>query len=283
MKSVFVPRSLDALWQCLEEAPNALLYAGGTDALVKVRKGLADAPALICLERLQELRGVEDRGDSIRIGAITTLRHILEHPLVREHLGVLHQAIHQLGSPPIRAMGTIGGNIGTASPAGDTLPPLFVLRAELELVSREQSRTLPIRDFIRGPGLTALQPGEIVGAVWVKKPLDGSIHHFEKVGHRNALACSVASLAALLHVSGSGTVEAASLAWGSVGPGIVEIPQVEQQLAGSPLSREVLEAASMMVRAAVAPIDDVRASADYRRLVAGSLLLRLVAELPSRK
>ncbi|HAA03298.1 MAG TPA: hypothetical protein DCE18_07990, partial [Syntrophobacteraceae bacterium] len=105
MKSVFMPRSLDALWQCLEEAPNALLYAGGTDALVKVRKGLADAPTLVCLERLQELRGVQDRGDSIRIGAITTLRHILEHPLVREHLGVLHQAIHQLGSPPIRAMG----------------------------------------------------------------------------------------------------------------------------------------------------------------------------------
>jgi CO/xanthine dehydrogenase FAD-binding subunit len=281
MKPVLLPRSLEELWQCLEDAPNALLYAGGTDVLVKVRKGLESVPGYICLERIEELRAVVDLGESIRIGATATYAQLLDNPLVGEHLGVLHQAIRNLGSPLIRAMGTIGGNLGTASPAGDTLPPLFVLQAEVELASRQATRTMPIRDFIRGPGLTALQQGEIVKAVCVRKPRGRTIHHFEKVGHRNALACSLASIAALLWISDAGIVEQAVLAWGSVGPGIVVVPAAEQILAGRRLTRDALETAAVTVRATVAPIDDVRASADYRRMVAGNLLLRLSERLPA--
>lgn len=281
MKPVLLPRSLEELWQCLEDAPSALLYAGGTDVLVKVRKGLESVPGYICLERIEELRAVVDLGESIRIGATATYAQLLDNPLVGEHLGVLHQAIRNLGSPLIRAMGTIGGNLGTASPAGDTLPPLFVLQAEVELASRQATRTMPIRDFIRGPGLTALQQGEIVKAVCVRKPRGRTIHHFEKVGHRNALACSLASIAALLWISDAGIVEQAALAWGSVGPGIVVVPAAEQILAGRRLTRDALEAAAVTVRATVAPIDDVRASADYRRMVAGNLLLRLSERLPA--
>jgi CO/xanthine dehydrogenase FAD-binding subunit len=280
MKPVLLPRSLEDLWQCLEDAPSALLYAGGTDVLVKVRKGLAGEPGYICLERIDELRRVVDLGESIRIGATATHAQLLDSPLVGEHLGVLHQAIRTLGSPLIRAMGTIGGNLVTASPAGDTLPPLFVLQAEVELASRQETRTMPIRDFLRGPGLTALQQGEIVKAVCVRKPRGRTIHHFEKVGHRNALACSLASIAALLWISDAGVVEQAALAWGSVGPGIVVVPEAEQILVGHRLTRDALEAAAVTVRATVAPIDDVRASADYRRMVAGNLLLRLSERLP---
>ena len=281
MKPVFMPRSLDELWQCLEDVPKSLLYAGGTDVLVKVRKGLADAPAYICLERIEQLRGVVDLGESIHIGAATTHAQLLEDPLVSKHLGVLHQAIGVLGSPPIRAMGTIGGNLGTASPAGDTLPPLFVLRAEVELASRNGTRTLAIRDFIRGPGSTTLQQGEVLKAVCVRKPRGRTIHHFEKVGQRNALACSLASLAVLLRISEAGTVEQADLAWGSVGPGIVVAPEATRVLVGGTLTRDALNAAAAAARAAVTPIDDVRAGADYRRMVAGNLLLRLVEKLPA--
>jgi len=281
MKPVLLPRSLEELWLCLEDAPSALLYAGGTDVLVKVRKGLEGVPGYICLERIDELCGVVDLGESIRIGATATHAQLLDNPLVGEHLEVLHQAIRNLGSPLIRAMGTIGGNLVTASPAGDTLPPLFVLQAEVELASRQATRTMPIRDFLRGPGLTALQQGEIVKAVCVRKPRGRPIHHFEKVGHRNALACSLASIAALLWISDAGIVEQAALAWGSVGPGIVVVPEAEQILVGRRLTRDALESAAVTVRATVAPIDDVRASADYRRMVAGNLLLRLSERLPA--
>jgi CO/xanthine dehydrogenase FAD-binding subunit len=276
MMPVYLPHSLDGLWSCLDEVPKAILYAGGTDVMVKLRGGLESSVGLICLERVSEICGVEDRKDWIRIGATTNHAQLLDNPLVNAHLGVLWQAIKHLGSPPIRAMGTIGGNICTASPAGDTLPPLFVLQAEVELISRQYSRTMAIRDFIRGPGVNALQPGEILAAVRVRKPQGDTIHHFEKVGRRNALACSLASLAALMRVSADGMVEQATLAWGSVAPGIAVVPEVERFLVGKRLSREVLEAAAAVVRTAVTPIDDVRASADYRRLVAGNLVLRLL-------
>jgi len=276
MMPVYLPQSLDGLWSCLDELPRAVLYAGGTDVMVKLRRGTESPVGMICLERVSEICGVKGHDDWIRIGATSTHTQLLDNPLVKEHLGVLWQAIKNLGSPPIRTMGTIGGNICTASPAGDTLPPLFVLQAEVELFSRHHARTMAIRDFIRGPGVNALQPGEILAAVCVRKPQEHTIHHFEKVGRRNALACSLASLAALMQVSADGVVEQVALAWGSVAPGIATVPEAERFLLGKRLSREVLEAAAAVVRTAVTPIDDVRASADYRRLVAGNLLLRLL-------
>jgi CO/xanthine dehydrogenase FAD-binding subunit len=276
MKPVLLPRSLDELWSCLADVPEAAVYAGGTDLLVWMRSGLAHPPALICLERVDELRGVSEDEDNVRIGACTTHEQLLATSVVRDHLSVLSQAVRHLGSPPVRRMGTIGGNICTASPAGDTLPPLFVLQAEVELRSRDAARRMPLRDFFRAPGQTRLAKGEILLAIWVKKPRGFNIHHFEKVGQRNALAFSLVSLAALLAVSDAAVVERATLAWGSVGPGIVTAPEVERALVGQKLNRNTLEAAAAEVRKAVSPIDDVRGSADYRRTVAGNLLLRLL-------
>ena len=281
MTQVYLPRTKAELWSYLDGEPEAIVYAGGTDLLVKMRAGkAAAAPALICLERLTELRDVQETADAIRIGAAVTHGELLRHPLISTHLPVLAQALQTLGSPLIRNMGTIGGNICTASPAGDTLPPLYTLHAEVELCRRSTIRILPIREFITGPGATQLLKGEILTGVVLKKPVEYNFHHFEKVGQRKSMACAVASMAALLKITPAGVIEAARLAWGSVGPTVVTAAAVEDALIGKKLSPEALAAAAERIRQIVMPIDDVRASANYRRTVSGNLLLRLLDARP---
>lgn len=262
----------------MTEEPEAMLYAGGTDLLVKIRNGLINPPALICLERIEELKGVMDRGEDVFIGAACTHAALLRDPLIRNHFPVLVKALSVLGSPLVRQMGTIGGNLITASPAGDTLPPLVVLNADLELRCQDSGRCLPVQAFIKGPGMTLLAPGEILAGVRLKKRPELNYHHFEKVGQRKALAIALVSLAAVFHLSDEGIVREVHLAWGSVGPFVMTCREAELALEGQPLSYQVLEKAAALVRAAVSPIDDVRASADYRKRVAGNLLMRLLVE-----
>jgi CO/xanthine dehydrogenase FAD-binding subunit len=276
LRNVFIPQTLSELWQILEAEPGAALYAGGTDLLVRMRNGLTRPNQMICLERIEELKGVEDRGKEIFIGPCATLSNLLESPLVRNHFPILINGLKVLGSPSIRNMGTIGGNIVTASPAGDTLPPLYVLRTELELRTKDFSRRIPIKDFIKGPGETNLVPGEALTAIFIRKQQNFNLHHYEKVGQRKALAIAIVSLAALLKISEEGIVEEVRLAWGSVAPTVVTSTEIEAMIIGCHLSRQVLEKAAQMARAMVKPIDDIRAGADYRRQVAGNLLLRLV-------
>jgi xanthine dehydrogenase FAD-binding subunit len=283
MREVFLPGSLEDLWRLWSEKTRASVYAGGTDLLVRMYHGLADPQALICLDRIKELKGVGEQGGRVRIGSCVTYGELITEPLVRNCLPALHKAIRQIGSPPVRTMGTIGGNICTASPAGDTLPPLYAMEAEVELVSRTGLRRAPIREFIVGPGRTCLGGSEILSAVWVKKPEGFNLHHFEKVGLRSALACSVVSLAALLRVGLEGLVEKAALAWGSVAPTVFTCPEAEEALCGKPLSQASLREAADIVRNSVSPISDVRADADYRRAVAGNLLLRLAAVADEKK
>ena len=135
---------------------------------------------------------------------------------------------------------------------------------------------MPLKDFIRGPGSVGLRQGEILTGIWLKKDAGFNLHHFEKVGTRNALAIAVVSLAALIDVSEAGIINKARLAWGSVSPVIAVCSEAEKALAGRPLCQKTLEGALPLIRAEVSPIDDIRATAEFRRTVAGNLLLRLV-------
>lgn len=275
MSRVALPASLDELWQELDRQPDALIYAGGSDLLPRLRKKPPKGRGLICLERLSQLKRIEQRGDELSIGAGCTHAQLLDSPLIRKRLPILGQALGVLGSPLIRNAATIGGNLATASPAGDTLPPLYALGARLEIVSSGAARRVAISDFIKGPGQTALLPGEVLSAVRVKLPQQSVLQHFEKIGQRAALAISIASLAALLRIDPAGVVLKARLAWGSVGPTVITCRPAEAALEGRRLSRETLARAAALAKEAVSPIDDIRASAAYRREVAGNLLLRL--------
>lgn len=276
MTEVFVPSEMGELRQLLVDHPNAVPYAGGTDLLVRIRSGLLKPEVLVCLERIEALKGVVDHKDETFIGPCTTHTDLLREPLILRDFPALAGAIKVLGSPLIRNSATIGGNIITASPAADTLPPLYLLGAELELWNDNGARRTTMTEFIKGPGRTTLRKGEILTGIWIPRKPGFTVSHYEKVGRRKALAIGIVSLAALMRLSESGIIEEAWFAWGSVGPTIVIAREVEQAVVGLPLEMETLQMAATLAEKAVRPIDDIRAGAAYRRKVAGRLLLRLL-------
>ncbi len=275
-REVHLPGSLEDLWSTLSRHPEAAIYAGGTDLFPRLRKGMSSPASLVCLERIRDLRGVRDHEDTVFLGSCATHASLLSSSLVRDHFPVLVKGLATLGSPHIRNMGTLGGNIVTASPAGDSLPALYVLGAEVQILSKGARRRIPIREFVKEPGKVDLSHGEIVAGVWLRKGQPYRVHHFEKVGQRNALAIAIVSMAALIDTTEKGIIQRARFAWGSAGPTVVTSGALESFLKGRPLDGETLSKAQVLVREAVSPIDDVRATASYRREVAANLLLRLI-------
>ncbi len=263
------------MWSIHRDHPSALIYSGGTDLLVGMDEVTRSKEKFICLERIAELHLIEHHEYCTRIGAGAKLNRLLHDEQIGVRFPILVQAITSLASPAIRNMATMGGNICTASPAGDTLPSLYVLEAELELMSCNGVRKVPIQDFICGPGKVALNRGEILSAIILKYPPNWSNQHYEKVGRRNAMACSVASLAALIRLE-EDTIQTIRLAWGSLGPCIVRSHAIEEQLTNKKLTRENLMSIFPMVQKVIAPITDIRASEQYRRLLGNRLLFRLL-------
>lgn len=280
MRLVLSPSSLEELFSQLERHPQAMVMAGGTDLLVRLRHepSSADRPLLL-LEGVPELRGVRAKGAGLSIGAATPLARIVDDPLPALRAPLLLQAVRTIGGPAIRNMATLGGNIGTASPAGDSLPALHLLGVELELASREGSRTVPLAEFVAGPGRTGLQRNEIICRILIPATGDHGHHCFHKVGLRRSLAVAVVSFCGMLSLSGDGRVEQARFAWGSVAPTVVRLPELEEYLTNAPLDRDTIARSAELVREGISPMDDLRATAEYRRSVAANLLVRFLEGL----
>lgn len=274
---VLFPRTINELQTLLAEIPQGRIIAGGTDLLVKLRQSGQQIPAVFCLEQLSELQQTGWQQDEFCIGAAVTQQQLLDNAVIRTEFCGLYQALNELASPPIRHAATLVGNICSASPAADSMPPLVALDAKVDIVGPAGCRTLPIAGFISGPGKSCLQPCEFVSGVRLPRLPQGTISVYHKVGKRKALAIAVASLAAVYRTAADGTLQKVRLAWGSVGPTVVTAQPVEEFLRGKSLSEAVLRQAGELARQAVSPIDDVRASADYRRSLAGNMLLRLLA------
>ncbi len=276
MSAVLLPHSLTELWAVLCERPDGCLMAGGTDLLPARRRAPADERPLVCLERIPELHEIREQPDGgLEIGAGVSFARLAAHPTLRADYPVLAQAAASVGAPAIRAMATIGGNICTASPAGDSLPPLYLLDAVLTLHGPTGKRRLPIAEAISGPRRTVLAPDEILVVVTLPPPRPWQVQRYDKIGRRNALAIAVASLATAIRLDDDGRVTEARFAWGSVGPTVLRCAAAEQALCGRPLTQTTLADAAALADAVLQPIDDLRASAWYRRQVANNLLLRL--------
>jgi CO/xanthine dehydrogenase FAD-binding subunit len=245
---VLTPRSLDEALDLKAAHPDAVPIEGGTDVMVELNFDRARPPSILNLNEVAELKGWSREDGALRLGAGLTYTEVRTTPL-REDLPALAEASRTVGSPQIQNRGTIGGNLGTASPAGDALPPLFIEAAEVELASRRGTRRLPIGEFVVGPKRNALEPDELIVAVLLKP--SGARQTFMKIGPRNAMVIAVCSLA-LAADRERGELRAS---FGSAGPvpGLVVAPIDERE--GFP--DRVVEAAS--------PIDDVRGTADYRR------------------
>jgi CO/xanthine dehydrogenase FAD-binding subunit len=253
---VLTPRSLDEALRLKSERPDARPIAGGTDLMVDLNFDRVRPQVLLNLNEVAELRGWARENGTLRLGAGLTYTDAMEPPLAGL-LPALAEASRTVGSPQIRNRGTIGGNLGTASPAGDALPPLLIEEAEVELASARGSRRLALEDFLVGPKRNALEPDELVAAVRVRP--SGATQTFMKVGPRNAMVIAVVSLAVLAdHERGE-----LRASFGSAGP----VPR----LVTAPF--EEREGFPGRVAAAASPIDDVRGTAAYRRHA-----LRVLAE-----
>ena len=245
---VFTPTSLGDALALKAELPDARFVQGGTDVLVELNFDRTRPPALINLNELAELRGFDRDGEVLVLGAGLTYAEAMADPLALE-LPALAEASRTVGSPQIRNRGTIGGNLGTSSPAGDALPPLVIADAEVCVASVRGERRMPIGDFILGVKKNALASDEIVVSVRLKPT--GARQTFMKVGPRNAMVISVCSLA--LEVDRErGELRAA---FGSSAPTV--------RLVTAPIGEA--EAFPALVADAASPIDDVRGTAAYRR------------------
>lgn len=259
------PESLGEALGMLAEASAAPLtpLAGCTDVFVALNAGKLGARSFLDLSRLDELRGITTAGDRLVIGALATHGDIERSPDVRRRLPILAQAAGEVGGPQIRNRGTLGGNLATGSPAGDTLPVLAVAEATVVLRSVAGERRVPFADFYTGYRQTALRRDELIVAVEVG-PLPGQ-GWFRKVGTRAAQAISKVVMAA---VRG----DACRVAFGSVAATVVRVPRTEAALAVS------LAAAQEALRGEITPIDDLRSTAAYRLRVAERLLARFWTE-----
>lgn len=267
--------SIKQLLQNIDE-PEAQILCGGTDLLVKMRSKLIQPRFLLDISEVEELRGIREGNGEIEIGAAVTESEIIASK-VAERLPLLVTALLQLGSVQIRNRGTLGGNLVNASPAADSAIPLLLYDAEVMLRSAGNERRVSVEDFLRGPGKTALAPGEFLRSIAIPIPSEKFSQFLHKVGRRKALTIAIASLGALLRME-DGTVKAIRLAAGSVAPTPIRLHRVEEFLIGSKLTDSVIASARELASSAVSPIDDIRASADYRRQVIGDLLARLLRD-----
>jgi len=246
---------------------------GGTDVMVELNFDRARPEALLNLNEVAELRGWSRGNGTLRLGSGLTYTEAMARS---EQLRALAEASRTVGGPQIRNRGTIGGNLGTASPAGDALPPLYASGADVELASVRGVRRVPVADFITGPKRNVLADDELIAAFWT--PRAGGPQQFSKVGTRNAMVIAVCSFALALEERSVGTCI------GSAAPTPRRAVEAEAFASDAldwearrPVGQDVLVRFGELVAAAASPIDDVRGSADYRRHALAVLARRSLA------
>lgn len=268
------PSRLDEALQALAR-PRTVL-AGGTD-FYPARVGRAIDEDVLDITGVAALRGISANSEGWRLGATTTWSELLEAPLPALFDG-LKQAAREVGGRQIQNAGTLAGNLCNASPAADGVPPLLALDVEIELASPAGVRRLPLSSFIIGNRRTALQAGELLVAIHVPKCTCEARSAFLKLGARRYLVISIAMIAGTLEID-RGLVAAARVAVGACSAVAQRLPLLEAALAGAPFDRRIADLVDMAHLAPLAPIDDVRGSAAYRRDVVVTLLRRLLAGL----
>ena len=252
--------------------------AGGTDLMVQLSGEIGKAPGRVLdIWGLDELRGIAVSGDALVIGALTTYTELRGSPVVADVVPALAEAAATIGAAQIQNRGTIGGNVINASPAGDTLPVLLALGAEMVVASSAGERTVGAADFWPSYRTTARRDDELLLRIRIPLAADRQVR-FRKVGTRRAQAISKVVMALAWQASDGAPWADVRLALGSVAATTVRASAAEQVLEGSLPTREVADAATAALTGELEPIDDVRSTAEYRRTVAGRVLHRLLRD-----
>lgn len=271
------PTDLGAALRAMANAtPRTKCLAGGTDLMVELESGRTQPDRIVNLWSVDELRGIVLDGGRLRIGALSTCTDLVRSRLVAAHADILASAAREIGAVQIRNRATIGGNLGTASPAADLCPVLFALGARVRLSSLRGPRELSVEEFITGYRATARAPDEVIECVLLPERPAGEVRAFRKVGTRKAQSISkvVVAMSIVVH---DGRVHSLRAAAGSVADRTCLLPTLAQELVGrAPTPAAIESAARRAADRDCAPQDDVRSTAEYRREVLYRILRRML-------
>ncbi len=275
-----VPTSIAEAAQLLQPG-EATLVAGGTDLTPQTEAGVRQfAATLINIQRIEEMRGISIENGRYRIGGLTTVTDILESEMLAAGVPVLVEAADHFASPQIRNASSLAGNLCNASPAGDMCIPLLILDAQVELVSWSNDsvsiRTVALSDFFTGPGKTVLRADELLTAIDFSQPADGFTATFQKSGPRPALEISTVSMGVAFTLD-EGVLNGVRVAIGAVAPIPLRATATEAVLEGQTLNEDIIDKAVEAVQQEVTPIDDLRASAWYRKHLTGVYIRRALS------
>ncbi len=252
------------------------LLAGGTDLLIRMKRGEITPHALVNLKRISGLSAIEREGQSgIRIGALTTIAEIVCSPALRTRHTLMAEAAAALGSPSIRNLATLGGNIGRASPASDMAPSLIVLKARLNISGPRGNKQVGLESFFTGPGATILQPGELITSVFLPDPAARSGAAYLKLGRGGGMDCALGCVAIFLTLGNTNTeVKEVLVAVGACSAIPMRANKTEALILSGSLTDGHIQEAAMAVAAETSPITDLRASESYRRQMVQVLFSR---------
>ncbi|MFN0245985.1 MAG: FAD binding domain-containing protein [Kofleriaceae bacterium] len=265
------PRDLEEAVSLRAAHPDWMLLAGGTDLMVNANHK-PEPIGILDLWRLPDIGFIRVEDTAIVIGAGTTWHEVVRHPTIRDKLAPLALAAREIGALQIQARATLGGNVGTSSPVGDSLPVLLALDAQLELASPRGRRSVPYATWCTGYRKTLLAPDELIIAAHVPLPPASTRTTWRKVGTRRAQSISKVMAAAAITLDG-GTVVSARVALGAVADRPIRVAAVEDAVRGLSLAHAA-DAARSALRGAIKPIDDIRSTATYRREVAENIVAR---------
>lgn len=270
------PSKLSEALQCRDKHPEAIIINGATDIALRQTKKFEHLPSILDLSAIAELRQFEVLDQSLHIGSGLNLESIRRHS--SDDLPVLSQLLDVFAARQIRNVATLGGNVGSASPIGDTLPLLFVLQAQINLVSIHGERSLPIESFIKGYRATDIKPNEIIKSIQIPLLESNSICRSYKVSKRKDLDISTLSAAFYMSKNDDGTLREVRVALGGMAATTVRSTFVEEFLINQAFTRMNAEICAGMIESEFSPISDARSSDQYRRRVAGNLIMKFWSE-----
>jgi len=253
----------------------ARILAGGTDLLVQIKDGAVKPDILVSISKIRALNGFKQNGEVVRLGAGTRLVTLLNVPVIKERFLPLYEAVSRMGTPQVRNMATIGGNICRASPAADLAPPLLAYDAKLLIAGKEGERVLPIAEFFKGPNLTALKSDEILTVIHLPQS-EGKYGCFIKIG-RTAVDLAKINVCTVVEMKDC-VCEDARIALGAVASTPIRAVTAERILVGKKLTSGLLEEASRAAADETRPISDVRSTATYRKNLCKVLVRRALEE-----
>ena len=282
--AVFEPATLnEALGLLANEGDASAALAGGTDLLLRIRRGARKYRSVVNIKFVPGLTGLTwDAQRGLTMGALTTFRTIEQNEHVRRHYLALVEAARVVAGVQLRNLATVGGNIGNASPSADSVPPLVALGATIEIASATGTRVVPIEACISGPGRTVLIPGEIFTTISVPAPATHSGNAFSRFSPRSAMDIGIASVAASVTLDADGRCTDCRIALGAVSPTPLRATAAENALRGERITPAIADAVGELAAAATTPISDIRGSAPYRRAIVRTLTTRVVQQAAAR-